>query len=89
MKESTLQTKIIKYLEDKGFYVRKIITANKSGTPDLLACSPNGGFIGIEVKAPGKLNNVSKLQEYNLQEIGKRGGVALLIDDLDILKEIL
>lgn len=85
MREAQLQAKIIKLLEAHGYYVRKIINANKSGTPDLLCCSPDGKFIGIEVKSPGRLKNVSKLQQYNLDEISKRGGVALAIDDIDSL----
>ena len=50
MSESKLQTKIIKYLESLGWYVRKIITCNKNGTPDIIACDTSGKFWAFEVK---------------------------------------
>lgn len=81
MKESTLQTKIIKHLANKGAYTVKVITASKAGVPDLLVCY-KGLFIAIEVKAPGKLSNTSKLQDYNLEQVRASGGLTLVVDNL-------
>jgi len=75
MKEKTLQTKIIKYLESCGAYVRKISIANRNGTPDILGCL-NGKFFGIEVKGEG--NRVTQLQDYNLKKIEAAGGSAIV-----------
>ena len=50
--------------------------SNKKGVPDILACSPEGKFVAIEVKsATGK---PSKLQEYHIAELNKRGATALV-----------
>lgn len=88
MKESTLQNKILTFLESRGAYAVKVIAASKSGVPDILVCY-GGRFIGIEVKAPGKLNEVSELQKYNLNLIKKAYGQAYLVDSLDAVRTIL
>ena len=66
MSEAKLQTKMVKRLEKENWYVRKIIAANRKGTPDILACC-NGQFVAIEVKMPG--NKPSALQEENINQI--------------------
>lgn len=77
MTEQQIQKSIINLLETKyNAYVVKIITASKSGVPDILACV-KGKFIAIEVKKPETKNNVSKLQEYNLKLIQEKGGSSL------------
>lgn len=81
MSEQKLQKKIIDWLAKKDYYVVKTITCNRKGVPDILACSPSGQFVGIEVKYGA--NTASELQKYNLAEIEKRGGTAILAWDLE------
>ena len=47
----------------------------KAGVPDILACV-NSIFVAIEVKRPGGI--VSPLQTYNIDEIKRNGGVAIV-----------
>jgi len=81
MKEQDIQRKIIKTLESAGAYVVKVVSATKSGVPDILACY-KGTFIGIEVKTPKTSTNVSKLQAYNLDKIRDCGGLAIVAWDV-------
>lgn len=53
-----------------------------AGVPDLLCCV-RGRFFGIEVKAPGKLNTVTALQQDQISRIISSGGVAILADSVD------
>lgn len=76
MSESKLQAKILKWLEAQGFWTVKTITSNKKGVPDILACSPEGRFVAIEVKYGA--NTASKLQEYNVRLIQERNGFAMV-----------
>jgi Holliday junction resolvase len=70
MKEQQLQTKIIKRLEEQGWYVIKLIKTNKNGIPDLVAFKDND-FQFIEVKAEtGKL---SELQKFRIEELKSKG----------------
>jgi Holliday junction resolvase len=71
MTEQQIQSKRIKELEAKGYYVLKLVKTNKNGIPDILAIPPNTPVLFSEVKTPkGK---VSKLQEYRLKELEKYG----------------
>ena len=88
MKEQDIQKKIITYLESIGAYVVKVITANKSGVPDILACL-DGNFIAIEVKTPESRSNLSALQAYNLNKVSECGGLALTAWNLEMVKEFI
>ena len=90
MKESDVQFRILKLLKSRGCSVFKTMTCNRNGIADIIACSPTGQFIAIEVKAPGKLHTVSRLQAAYLEEVRSRGGIAILTDNLyDVDKALL
>jgi hypothetical protein len=59
-----------------------------AGVPDIVACY-KGRFIGIECKAGG--NRTTALQVKNLNEIGKCGGIPLVVNEenVDQLEEVL
>ena len=71
MTEQQVQSKKIKELEDKGYYVLKLIKTNKNGIPDLLAIHPNNKVLFVEVKT--KKGRVPKLQEYRMKELREYG----------------
>ena len=89
MTEQSLQKKIIDYLNLHSYYVVKTVVTNKSGVPDIIACSPSGKFVAIEVKAPGKLSTVSPIQQYNLDSIVNTNGIAFAADNLSTVKKYL
>jgi len=85
--EQQIQKKITTYLESlEESYVVKVVSATKAGVPDILCCVA-GSFVGIEVKKPESRNNVSKLQDYNLNLIERAGGYSLVAWDVDMVKE--
>jgi len=69
--EQQIQSKLIKKLEAKGYYVIKLSLTNKPGIPDILALPKDCSAIFIEVKRPGKKPNA--LQMYRIKEIKKYG----------------
>ena len=71
MTEQYIQSKRIKQLEKKGYYVLKLIKTNKNGIPDIIAIPPNCDVIFSEVNK--KKGKVSPLQEYRLKELKKHG----------------
>ncbi len=83
MLEKNIQSNLIKFLNNKGHYVVKVIQATKAGVPDVLACI-NGKFVGIECKTPKTKSNVSDLQKYNLDKISKAGGIAIVYYGQDL-----
>lgn len=96
--ESSLVKACISYLSYAGYLVIRnnsgliIINSNgehraikmgASGSPDIIACSPNGQFIAIECKSPkGKL---TPKQEQFLNKVRKFGGKAIVVRSIDDL----
>ena len=88
--EKNFENRIKKFLKDQGcWHVKFFANAfTKSGIPDILACV-NGRFVAIEVKAED--GRPSPLQLYNVEEIKRCGGVAVIVkpSQFDELKELL
>lgn len=82
--EAKLKKKIKKLLDAHGVYHFSPIGGPYSsrGVPDIICCA-DGKFIAIEVKAPGRLYNVTRLQAHNIEQIRKAGGIALVTDSID------
>jgi hypothetical protein len=68
------------------------------GIPDIICCLPAvvtpdmvgrtvGLFVGIETKAPGRLGNVTELQKYQIERIRAAGGIACVVDGVEVLAE--
>ena len=75
--EQDIQKDIIDFLEKKGFLAIKhnnIGIYARAGVPDILACSNQGKFIGIEVKRPGE--KPKPIQQAFLDAINQLNGVA-------------
>lgn len=85
MSEAKVQKKIIDWLEKQDCYVVKTIVSNKKGVPDILACTPKGRFVAIEVKYG--TNKATKLQQYNLNRIAAKGGIAFVAYDLETVRD--
>ena len=81
--EAKVKKKVYKILKEKGaYYFSPIMNGfGKMGVPDVIACY-RGVFIGIECKA-GK-NKPTELQLKNLDDIGRSGGYALVINENNI-----
>lgn len=69
--EQQIQSKRIKQLEAEGYYVIKIIKANKNGLPDILALHPTKGILFCEVKTEKGV--LSELQKFRLKELQQYG----------------
>lgn len=80
-KEGAVQGKILKWLQDNNFWCFKTIVCSTNGIMDVIACSPKGRFVGIEVKyGSGK---PSELQKYHIEEVKRRNGIAFVAWDLE------
>ena len=78
--EAKVKKVVVKHLKSMGAYYFYPVTGGYggSGVPDIVACY-DGKFFGIECKA-GK-NKPTPLQEKNLRDIRKAGGVAVVINE--------
>ena len=76
MKEQAIQAKILKYLKSQGFVTAKVISGNRAGILDIVACSPDGRYWEIEVKTPQGV--ASKLQEVRLESLLANNAIAFI-----------
>lgn len=91
MKEKAFENKIKSYLKENNCYFVKYWGGGyftEAGIPDLLVCC-NGYFLGLEIKAEN--GKPSELQEYNMEQIKKAGGIGMIVypKDFDDLKELI
>lgn len=80
MKESAIQSMIIKQLDSWGWMVVKLIQTNTNGIPDLMAMR-NGKVVFIEVKRKGE--EPEPLQKHRLNQINEKGIMAFWVDAVD------
>lgn len=67
------------YKKDTGSYIP--LPSGEKGISDIIGCLPDGRFLAIEVKCPGK--NANKNQLDFLKKVWERGGVGLVARSLD------
>ena len=81
--EAKVKKKVVAVLKELGAYYFYPVTGGygQSGVPDIVGCY-QGSCFGIECKA-GK-NKPTALQEKNLRDIAKSGGIALVINEDNI-----
>ena len=60
----------------------------KVGVPDFICCW-KGKFFAIEAKAKGKREQTTANQDHRIEEIRSAKGWALVVDDVEQLKEFI
>ena len=83
MKEQQIQSKIIKLMESKNYYVLKLSKTNKQGIPDLLCLKKDEPPFFIEVKTDKGV--VSALQLYRQKELKELGFKSIIINNTNNL----
>ena len=58
------------------------------GIPDIICCY-RGLFIAIEAKAPGKLHTTTPNQKRVISAINTSGGMAVVVDDVSAVVDLL
>ena len=78
--EAKVKKTVVKHLKAMGAYYFYPVTGGYggSGVPDIVGCY-QGKFFGFECKA-GK-NTPTPLQEKNLRDIKKMGGIAVVVNE--------
>lgn len=105
MLEKDIQKKCIDYLHSLGAWTCKIITGNKAGILDVVACVPMnkdevlrifedqdviGVFVSPEFKNPDGKGVTSSLQGRNVKQVNRAGGLAASnIMGVDDLKKLI
>jgi Holliday junction resolvase len=88
--EGKVKNAVKKLLKQHGIYFYMPVQNGMGvvGIPDIIACW-DGRFLAIETKAPGKRNNTTANQDVQLALISGAGGIALVVDDVKLVEELL
>lgn len=86
--EGKVKKKCKEYLKEIGawYYMPVSNGMGRVGCPDILVCH-KGLFMAFETKAPGKIKNVTPNQEREINDIKSAYGLALVVDDVEQVKE--
>ena len=86
--EGKVKAQVRKLLKEKGvwFYMPVAGPFAAHGIPDFVCCH-NGHFLGVETKAPGKINNLTPNQQRVIGEIRAHNGTVFVVDNIQQLKE--
>lgn len=86
--EGKVKKKVKEYLKEIGawYYMPVSNGMGRVGCPDILVCY-KGLFMAFETKAPGKIKNVTANQEREIRDIISANGLALVVDDVEQVKE--
>ena len=86
--EGKVKKKVKEYLKEIGawYYMPVSNGMGRVGCPDILVCY-KGLFMAFETKAPGKIKNVTANQEREIRDISSANGLALVVDDVEQVKE--
>ena len=86
--EGKVKKAVKEYLKSIGawYYMPVSNGMGRVGCPDILVCY-KGLFMAFETKAPGKIKNVTPNQEREITDIQRANGLALVIDDVEQMKE--
>jgi hypothetical protein len=78
--EAKVKKKVVTQLKLMNAYYFYPVTGGygRSGVPDIVGCL-GGNFFGIECKAGS--NKPTPLQQKNLDDIAKQGGIALVVNE--------
>lgn len=88
--EGRVKDAVKKLLTSKGvwWYMPANNGMGRVGAPDFLCCW-RGRFLAIETKAPGKRGTTTANQDREIAAINEAGGIAVVIDDVSQLEELL
>ena len=96
MTETELQSGLAQCLELNGFLVSRVHSGSKKvgrtwmqfarkGTADYLCCCPNGRYLAMEVKLPGKKRRPEQM-EFG-RRVAQMGGLSIVVRDVAALNE--
>lgn len=86
--EGKVKKAVKEYLKSIGawYYMPVSNGMGRVGCPDILVCY-KGLFMAFETKAPGKIKNVTPNQEREITDITRANGLALVVDDVQQVKD--
>ena len=87
MKESTIESNLVKQVKAMGGMAIKLISPNFAGLPDRLVLLPHGRMFFVELKATGQKPRPLQIAVH--RKLRKLGFTVYVIDSNEKVKELL
>lgn len=87
MKESTIEARLVREVRKLGGLCYKFTSPGNPGVPDRIVILPDGRTIYVELKT--EIGRLAKIQQWQLDEMRKRGADVRVLKGLDQVMEFL
>lgn len=84
MKESQIEARLARMVRERGGLCYKFVSPGSPGVPDRIIITPKGRTIYTELKTP--VGSLQKIQEYQIDQMRKRGADVRVLKGLDAVK---
>lgn len=85
MKESQIEARLVKMVRERGGLCYKFVSPSNPGVPDRIVITPKGRVIFTELKT--EIGRLTRIQEWQIEEMKKRGAEVRVLKGLDEVKE--
>lgn len=87
MREATIEARLVREVRKLGGLCYKFTSPGNPGVPDRIVILPDGRTIFIELKT--EIGRLAKIQQWQLDEMRKRGADVRVLKGLDQVMEFL
>lgn len=87
MSEKQIESRMVREIKNRGGLCYKFVSPNNPGVPDRIVITPDGRIIFVELKT--EVGRLSKIQQWQREQLKKRGVDIRVIHGWDKVKEFI
>lgn len=84
MKESRIESRLVRMVRDRGGLCYKFVSPGNPGVPDRIVITPAGRTVYVELKT--EVGRLAAIQKWQHEEMRKRGADVRTLKGLDQVK---
>jgi hypothetical protein len=84
LKESTIESKLVRLVRDRGGLCYKFVSPSNPGVPDRIVITPAGRVIFVELKT--EIGRLATIQQWQIDEMRKRDADVRVLKGLEDVK---
>lgn len=84
MKESSIESRLVRMVRDRGGLCYKFVSPGNPGVPDRIIITPSGRTVYVELKT--EVGRLAAIQKWQHEEMRKRGADVRTLKGLDQVK---
>ncbi|MEQ2441693.1 VRR-NUC domain-containing protein [Solibaculum intestinale] len=84
MKESTIESRLVRMVRERGGLCYKFVSPGNPGVPDRIVITPDGRTVYVELKT--EIGRLANIQRWQIAEMRKRGADVRVVKGMDAAK---